>query len=167
MNNKITLELTPEQYEMVKKQLECQEVEKLKKSPFDRTDKGEKYYCISCNGNISKDIEIKTKKDSQCYETANYCTDRDLLQQQAYRETLNRLLWRFSMQNGGDKIDWENNEQYKYYIYKNYMSNSLQLDVMCHSKDVLAVYFVSREIAQRAIDEIIKPFCENHPDFEF
>ena len=71
------------------------------------------------------------------------------------------------MQNGGDEIDWENRKQYKYYIYYNHISNKYDIDYDGFGQDFGVVYFTSREVVQRAIEEIVKPFCEKHPDFEF
>ena len=163
MNNKITIELTPEQYEMVKKQLECQEV---KKTPFDRVYK-ESYYFINDDSSISRVYDADFSGANRRYKAANYCTDKDLLQQQAYRETLNRLLWRFSMQNGGDEIDWSDCRQRKYCIYYNHKASIFKVDFFQSFEHFNKVYFISREIAQRAINEIIEPFCEKHPDFKF
>lgn len=139
------------------------------KSCFDRVDKKERYCYIGNNGQINVIQDCCDFFDDDLYNIANYCTDKNLLQQQAYRETLNRLLWRFSMQNGGDKIDWGDEGQQKYYIYYQHISNTyrIKFDFMYKCRAVGIVFFISNKVAQRAIDEIIKPFCKNHPDFKF
>ena len=151
---------------MIKKQLECQEVEEAKKSPFDRVYK-ESYYFINDDSSISRVYDADFSGANRRYKAANYCTDKDLLQQQAYREALNRLLWRFSLQNGGDEIDWSDCSQDKYGIYYSHVSNEYKIVFVCMCPDFGVVYFISAEIAQRAINEIIEPFCEKHPDFKF
>ena len=92
------------------------------------------------------------------FNSANYCTDKDLLTARAKEEVLSRLLWRFSMENGGSEIDWENKEQKKYYFYKNPTYNGWEISYTTVFSDLGLVYFISVEVAARAIDEIVKPF---------
>lgn len=78
--------------------------------------KNEKYYSIDPSLGISSNTNFNISMDKVNYETANYCTDKELLQQRAWHETLDRLLWRFSCENGGLNIDWSNLTQAKYQI---------------------------------------------------
>ena len=140
---KVELELTPEQYENIKTELDLDQLEELEgklriyktKSCFDRVKVGEHYYYISNGGYVSAYEEDNDSIDDEAYNIANYCTDKDLIQQQAYRENLNRLLWRFSMQNGGDEINWSDSEL-KYYIYKDYNHNSFETASAQYLKDI-------------------------------
>ena len=133
----------------------------VKKDYFER---GGEYFYITPQGNVTNEFESNCCLTSECrYKVGNYCTDENLMKQRALHETLDRLLWRFSMQNDGDKIDWNNNYQNKYYIY--FINNgNLFVDYNTSYKTQL-VYFYTKEIAQRAIDEIIKPFMKEHPEF--
>lgn len=92
------------------------------------------------------------------YNAGNYCTDKELLKERAKEEVLNRLLWRFSMENDGNKIDWKNPNQSKYFIFQNTMADTWSISSRLYNKKNDSVYFISREVAQRAIDEIIIPF---------
>ena len=98
------------------------------------------------------------------YEVANYCQDKKIMVQRALHETLNRLLWRFSMRNGGDEINWRNKEQDKFYIFWDYENNGFDIGIDDICKGI-EQYFVSEEVAIQAIDKIIKPFMEEHPEF--
>lgn len=163
MSKKITLELTKEQYEKIKGQLGLgKEI-----SPFDRVEHGGNYYFIGSDGEVRQEVDHKTAFDNDNYEIANYSTDKELMQQRAYSETLNRLLWRFSMMNGGSEIDWDNKNQTKYSIYYNFACNMWSTNYFLHTAKYFEPYFISEEVAERAIDEIIKPFMEKHPDFKF
>ena len=98
------------------------------------------------------------------YKAANYCTDQELILQRSLHERLSRLLWRFSMENQYDNIDW--GKDVIHYISMNINTKKFHID----SKNSTYVnenvcYFYTAEIAQRAIDEIIKPFMENNPKF--
>ena len=84
----------------------------IKSNPFKK--KITQSYCyIDGTGEVIRLQDVDCFNDKQHFKVANYCTNREIMQQQAYRETLNRLLWRYSMEHGGDEIDWNNHEQSK------------------------------------------------------
>lgn len=124
-----------------------------------------KYYYIKDNGKVIISFDKNHMADVTRHEVGNYCTDVELLKQRALHETLNRLLWRFSMQNDGDKIDWSNERQCKFSIYYNFCEgdNFITCSYTCKHNGI--IYFYTEEIAQRAIDEIILPFVKEHPEF--
>lgn len=152
--------------ELTEEQLKALGIEVEKKSPFSRAEKREKYYSIRLNGNVDIFTEEKCDIDDQIFEIANYCTDKYLLQQQAYRETLNRLLWRYSMEHDGDKIDWECDEE-KYNIYYDSELQKCYVADYMSWKTIGVVHFHTKEIAENAIEEIVKPFIAEHPDFRW
>lgn len=80
------------------------------------------------------------------------------------REKLNRLLWRFSMENGGDTKPWDGHT-YHYYIYKPFNSNDPWTGWRVDGKDLEVVYFSSEDIVRRAMVEIVNPFMEKYPEF--
>lgn len=162
MLNGKRVDLTDEQIEKLGLKVEKVEM----KDPFTKVNDGCHYYAINVKGELSNIQQINNDELSdEAYKVANYCTDRSLLQQRAYHETLSRLLWRFSMQNDGDKIDWDNEFQRKYFIYYDIKyDKTFNIGEICysHSQDI---FFHTKEIAQRAIDEIVLPFMKEHPDF--
>ena len=142
-----------------------EQIEKLtkKKSPFAR-EQGGKYFFIGTDGKIAFNIEENDRYDDNCYSTVNYCTDKDLIQQQAYREILNRLLWRWQYEN--DKpVDWEDEFYPKYYIYFSYSGVFWKTSNDFTTRNLGSVYFTTEEKAEQAIEEIVKPFMAEHPDF--
>ena len=64
----------------------------IKNSPFDRVEEGEKYYIIDPSNGVLTMAEINFSINKVNYETANYCTDKDIIQQRAWHEILDRLL---------------------------------------------------------------------------
>lgn len=129
------------------------------------TEKSNYYYIDDCGDVEYQEVCIFDSIDEGRYKVANYCTDESLLQQRAYHETLSRLLWRFSMQNDGDKIDWNNEFHRKYFIFYDIKyDKTFNIGEICysHSQDI---FFHTKEITQRAIDEIVLPFMKEHPDF--
>ena len=151
-------DLTPEQ-------LEALGIEVKKKNPFDKPDIDDEYFFISTYGQVLNAHEGGSNSDVR-FNIANYCTNKDLLQQQAYRETLNRLLWRFSMEHDGDKIVWDDESTEKHFIYYNYMGEKWKTSSYHFDKHFGVVYFHTHGAAELAIKEIVKPFMAAHPDFK-
>lgn len=125
----------------------------------------ELYYFISSYGNV---IETTTNVNRDVrYNVANYCIDKAIMKQRALHETLNRLLWRYSMEHGAEGINWEDREQQKWEICYNH--DKIKFEVFdCKTLQTFdSVYFASYQTAWDAIEEIIKPFIKEHPDFKW
>lgn len=162
MDNYIMLEgkkipLTDEQVKIML------EVEAPKKSPFERVGHGSRYYLIYSDGEVCPDVDFQSPTDDHCYEVANYCTDETLMKQRALHETLSRLLWRFSMENGEGENPWDNRNSH-WNIFRNCQNVIVAGTAYAYSA-MGSVYFPSQELAQRAINEIVKPFMKDHPEF--
>lgn len=150
--------------ELTEKQLKALDIEVSNVTSFKRAKVGEDYWYIDSMGEVARCAEDFSGFDTKCYNIANYCTDKALMEQRALHETLNRLLWRFSMEHYGEKIDWNDYSQQKYFIYFDaYLECNINWDGLCRMG---AVYFYTREIAEQAIDEVVKPFIEKHPEFK-
>lgn len=149
-------ELTPEQ-------LKALGIVTKKPNPFKR-EVGKKFYYISYIGSVESDTDVGITNDGKAFDVANYCTDRCLLQQRAYHEILNRLLWRYSMEHDGDMLDWNSRTQRKYYVI---CEDKWETSWTTNLRSPGRVYFISGQVAENAIKEIIKPFMEAHPDFKW
>lgn len=145
--------------ELTKEQVRQLGIEVEKESPFERVQKGERFCYISYGGDVFTDFDVKSVSDDKAYAAANYCTDKDLMQQRAWFETLSRLLWRYSMEHDGDKMCV--NDHYAICKAKDNFS------VICVGYGYLMPSFINRQTAQNAIEEIIKPFMKEHPDFKW
>lgn len=165
MVNGKKIELTAEQ----KKQLGIEE-----KSCFDRvTDV--RYYYINCEGKVYSTTDTQCSMDKNSHSVANYCTDKDLIYQRSLHETLNRLLWRYSMTHDGDKIVWKKDNSFSttkwriykehYEPYRKFTNSSFQIRASYTAQSEGAIYFYSEQVARDAIEEIVKPFMKEHPDF--
>lgn len=151
--------------ELTEDQLKALGIEVSKASVFDRRKEGEKYYFIDTRGKLESTRENGYPWDNDVYNIANYCADEALMKQRVLHETLDRLLWRFSMMNGGDKIDWEDTDTYKYTICYDCNNKQFFIDRFYYSK-YTNISFCNEKIAQRAINEVIKPFITAHPEFD-
>lgn len=132
-------------------------------SPLKRQKIGERYYYIGGSGSVYSLEELDSGTDYNLFEAGNYCTNKELMHQRALHETLDRLLWRFSVENGEMDNPWDKKSLH-YNIEYNFIKECFQVfhgTIWCSS----TIYFPSEELAYRAIDEIIKPFMGKHPDF--
>lgn len=132
-----------------------------KKSPFSRVEKKESYWLIDIDGTINQTYESRCEEDDKLFSCANYCSDKELIEERAIREKLSRLLWRFSMENGGENIDWEDFSQIKcsIRIYSNDKGLKWEISYNITSKCLNEIYFIDEDTARRAIREIVEPFC--------
>lgn len=172
MNNKNYIVINGRKAELTKEQLralgiEALGIEALKPDIFNRTKEGKFYHYIDSTGQVSSFSEDFSGFDTNCYNVANYCTNLEVMEQRALHETLNRLLWRFSMEHDGDKIDWQHINLFKAYIYYDYKTKMWSIAETLRLRDVGQIYFYSDDIAKLAIEEIVKPFMAEHPDFKW
>lgn len=157
MINGTKLELTPEQVAALTTAYEKPEREDLFKRKTE-----DLYYYISDFGGINSTGDIRAWSDERRYNEANYCRDRDMMAQRALHETLSRLLWRYSEQHGGDP-EWDDyNEHCSIVTQDGPMDFTV---VSTHYVKESTVYFGDYDIARAAIEDVVKPFCEAHPEF--
>lgn len=152
--------------ELTKEQLIALGIEIKKEDLFDF--KNNDYYFINNVGEVIRDYHSDGCPISMLrHNTANYCTNKILMEQRALHETLNRLLWRYSMQHNSDEMDWFDIDQFKYCIYYHAFEGKYKVDVNQCCKTQGAVYFISEEVAEDAIEKVVKPFIEQYPEFEW
>ena len=154
----IKVPLTDEQVAMIKG---TGALKSKEKSPFSRVEENEFYWFIDIDDTISQTYDFKREADDNQFSCANYCSDKELIEERAIREELSRLLWRFSMENGSKDIDWEDLSQIKYRIYIDFTDESIKWKIIqnTRSKSLNEIYFIDEDTAYRAIREIVEPFC--------
>ena len=167
MNSDNYIVINGKKAELTEEQLKALGIEMSKKSAFDRGELEDAYYFIRGDGKVLQDIESNWEFDNNRHNVANYCTDKTLMEQRALHETLDRLLWRFSMEHDGDKIYWQRPISSKAYIYYDYKAETWSIAETLRFRDVGQIYFYTKYIAKLAIEEIVKPFMAEHPDFKW
>ena len=153
--------------ELTEEQMQKLGIKLPKANPFKRVSTNEKYYMVNPNGEVEDCFEQHLGFDNKCYEVANYCTNKAIMEQRAFRETLDRLLWRYSMEHDGNKIDWSNYNIGKHYIYYDCREKNFKVSMRKESFDINAIYFYNANIAKFAIEAIIEPFMKAHPEFKW
>ena len=144
--------------------LEKREAEK--NSPFKRQYNNNDYYYINGFGEVSGARESGDSFDLVRHDNANYCTDEELLKQRALEEILARRLWCYSMEHGGDKIDWSNSQQSKFVIHYDAIDDSFYITSNENCQIINTTYFVDYETAMNAIKEVVEPFMKEYPSFK-
>lgn len=126
-------------------------------SPIFRRGHNKLYFYIAAEGYVYKSIDSPYDEENILHNVANYCTDEGIMVDRAKSEVLSRLLWKFSMENGWCGAPWEIGVN-KYCLQYNHFSDDWQIRKIRTVETLGTVYFVSEEIAKRALNEIVIPF---------
>lgn len=156
------LMLNGKRIDLTDEQVKTLTVEEIK-PPFARVEKCNEYVYIHFTGQIDTMREDYLPTDEKLFSVANYCTDKAMMEQRALHETLNRLLWRYSEEHGGDN-EWDG-YKYHWHILKSEESKTFSTEFNNVVKRQGTIYFADKETAQSAIEEIVKPFMAEHPEF--
>ena len=141
------IELTPEQYQEV-----CSAVSSKENSSFDRKERNEIYYYIDENGVVCSRKKQNWGTDVSRYKNANYCSNKELMMKRASYEVLERILWRFSEENGGAGI---------YSICYDKKTGKWKTAERTANYFILGPTFCSENIALRATEVVTKWFSDN------
>ena len=156
---------------LTEEQMRALGIELLRTNPFERVEPFEWYYFINSLGEVDNTYDDGTCARGGCgeeqFNVANYCTDKAIMEQRALHETLNRLLWRYSMEHDGDKIDWNSFDQQKWFIFVDVDDGRMHVDNIRICVRPGNIYFHTQETAKNAIKEIIEPFMKAHPEFKW
>jgi hypothetical protein len=140
------------------------ESEKKRKNPFERVTKSEMYCYIDSFNEVQCVSDDMDQCDDMSFECSNYFNDEDFAQQVALHQLLYRKLLKFAYDNGfEDTTEWDEINTHW----------SIEYDAHCNAftpdwhkiYKMRDVYFSSPEGASRAIEEVVKPFMEEHPEF--
>lgn len=130
--------------------MDFEEIEEMK-NPYKQVEHGEKYHSVFgfyLNSNTDRNHEI----DNKLFLTANYFNNKEYARYIAFKETLMRKMDRFAWKNNAKVIDWDC-DQPKYYIIFNHSSDNKLEVSSCFALQSNNVYFTSKEIAEKAIEE--------------
>lgn len=158
----IYLEIDGKRIKLSEEQVKILNLDKQKnKNPFEKVEEESPYYVINILDNVIEWVNENVGSDKQAYSVANHFNDKDFAIKQAKEEVLNRLLKRFSYENGWTDDLWLDDDIPKFYIVYDTNRNQWLTRMTGGLKHLLMVHFTSDDIAQRAINEIIIPFYNN------
>lgn len=134
-------------------------------NPFARSQYGEKYYYISsCTNSVGEANETGHPIDTEVYASTNYFQDKSIANQVALHQWLYRKLLKFAWDNGAEDAQGWDTKNGHYGIIYNCGNHKFVPEVSRIYKSY-GVYFSSKEVAERAIEEVVEPFVKEYPDF--
>lgn len=175
------IELTGNQAEEMRQLLnKFKEDNRAKLNPFREPEYGEKVYWLGTNNDIMNDLytpdmyKSLAERSEKLIEHGSGSVDKDFIMQRRYRRKLNDLLEKFYY----DHCDeYPPDSECDYEIVKNCDSASQKPIFPDRGPFVViwvtirsitgGVQFQSKDFAQRALDEIVIPFINEHPDFKY
>lgn len=157
MNNNYAV-INGKKIELTDEQIAALGIE-TRKRLFDKVDDGGPYYFINCYG----DIEADSREDDALFDNVNYFNDKAFAEQVALHQLLNRKLLKFAYENDCEDREWGTEHEHWRIDYDT-DSDTFGVDVDEMWKQQ-GVYFSTSRGAKRAIEEVIKPFIKEHPDF--
>lgn len=130
---------------------------------WERVNYNDNVYVVGDECNIALWTEKFASANDNNYNNASYFSTKEKAEEINFKQTLFRRLQRFSDENGGLDINWNNCEE-KFCIYYNYEEDELDIGCNWFTREYGQVYFISEEVAKNAIelfrDELIKYFTQ-------
>ena len=164
----IKLTIDGEEVQLTDKQLEALgiKVETKRKNPFEDVDRFEDYYFVDRNNEIHASMKTDSSVDNQMYTAVNYFNDRKFAKQVALHQLLYRKLLKFAYDNEcEDTAEWDGTNLH-WAIRYDYACGTFTTDYQ-NTYGAQEVYFYSEKDAERAIEEVVEPFMEEHPRFKW
>lgn len=149
--------------ELTEEQLKALGIKPKRKNPFDRVEKNDKYFFIGSCGTVNVFRELNSKTEQNRFSAANYFNSEAIANQVNLHETLNRKLLKYAYDNKAEDVEWDG-ERKHYFIYRQVVGRCFDVSNAVNFKRQ-EVYFSKREIAKQAIEDVVKPFMAEHPEF--
>lgn len=151
--------------ELTEEQLKKLGIEPKRKNPFDRVEVGERYFIITGYSSVNDYKDMDDEEDNIFHENANYFNDEDFANQVLLHELLDRKLLKYAYDNEAKDVEWDG-EKSHWYIAKRPAENRTAFSTVeteCYKCNI--PHFSKREIASKAIYDVILPFMAEHPEF--
>ena len=141
-------------------------VEERSRTGYERVKNNEIYYLVDIYDNIMRITEYNDQDDKQSYDTGNYYSDRNIAENNARADRLQRCLRQWQAQN--DKpismSDWKNDNILKYYVDYDCFNELFFVTYAVRRRSLNNIYFTSEEKAEKAIkvfeDELLWYFTK-------
>ena len=131
-----------------------EEIEKLKKEEILEFKKGDDYFFINANGSISNLTWNNTVWDNSLYSIGNCFKTREEAEKAVEKAKIYTQLKRLAEEISTEPIDWENENQRKYYIgYSHYHKEFLQgANWICQEAGI--IYSTNKDFKDIALEHI-------------
>ena len=142
----IEIEISEEEY----KKLQSPEE---KKTGYERVPESDVYFYTYPSGCVETTCETCYDIDDECYESANYYSDKTVAENNTRADKLMRQLRRFAVEHREHGVNLNDINTEKYYICYDYEGNELGTTFTFVARVFGAIYFDSKETVNAAIDE--------------
>lgn len=150
--------------EPTEEQLRALGIEKERNNPFSKVCRGKDFFYIDAFDDLCSLTEFNTIISGKLNASGNYFNNEDFAHQVALHKLLYRKLLKFAYDNGcEDTAEWDGNSE-NFLIYYNVKNKDFNVSINCNIKSA-SIYFNSRRAAKRAVEEVVKPFVKEHPEF--
>ena len=124
-----------------------------KKTGYERVPESDVYFYTYPSGCVETTCETCYDIDDECYESANYYSDKTVAENNTRADKLIRQLRRFAVEHRECEVNFNNINTEKYYMYYDYDDNELGVSFVRRTRDFGAIHFDSEETANAAIDK--------------
>lgn len=151
MKAKLTIDGKEFEVEISEEQVQAL-TETKKKTGYERVAKGEFYYAEVDDGTADFDKEDYEVFSDETYESANYYSDKTVAENNSRADKLYRQLRRFAVEHRKNEINWNNENEAKYFISYSHHSDVFYITSNLEHQYLGVNFFDTRETAQLAID---------------
>lgn len=150
--------------ELTEEQLKQLGIEvKVKKETLFTRHSNELYWSINATNGVVGLHDYNVDFDNALYDNVNYFNDYKFAKQVALHQLLYRKLLKYAYDNGAEDCDWNNNNTHYYIFFDSKNCNfKIDLNTQIRSQNI---YFSKSEVARQAIEDVIKPFMKEYPEF--
>ena len=145
-DKEIEIEISEEEYKKLQPPEE-------KKTGYERVPESDVYFYTYPSGCVETTCETCYDIDDECYESANYYSDKTVAENNTRADKLMRQLRRFAVEHRERGVNLNDTNTKKYCIYYDYGNNTLGAAFTLCAKTFGTIRFDSEETAQAAIDE--------------
>lgn len=125
----------------------------LSETGYERVPESDIYFYANSRGYVETDSEDYYDIDNEYYESANYYSSATVAKNNARADNLMRQLRRFSVEHREHRVNLNDTNTEKYYVYYDYGNDALGVSLVSRTRNFGAIYFDSEETLNAAIDE--------------
>ena len=125
----------------------------LSETGYERVPESDIYFYANSRGYVETSPEDCYDIDNEYYESANYYSSATVAKNNARADNLMRQLRRFAVEHREHRVNFNDTNAEKHYIYYDYKSDELGVSFVRRTRDFGVIYFDSEETARAAIDE--------------
>ena len=159
----VEIELTKEQVKEFEKMIKP-------KNPYERVGVNEEYYSLELRRGESYIVNHTYYNDvcsKEYYANCNHISNKNFAEQVAMDLNLQQMLRKFTYENGWSEELWEIDDLSKFYIVFTGYDKCWRVACSDYHQNPFAVYFKEYKTAELAIEEVVKPFCKENPNYRF